>query len=93
MKTFLISYDLKNGNPSSDYSELIDAIQNYGDGWAKPLESVWLINSNDYPSDIRNYLKRYIDSNDRLLVMDVTNDSWAARGLPSKVVDWMKGNV
>jgi hypothetical protein len=75
-----------------DYKRLIDHIKSYGT-WAKPLYSVWLVKSSKTASQIRDDLTRYVDSNDKLLVMNVTGTSWASLRLPDAVATWMKANL
>jgi len=92
IKSFLVSYDLGGPESSSDYRALIDKIKSYH--WCKPLESLWLITvEGEDCSDIRDELKNYLDSNDKLLIIDVTGSDWATRNINSKVTDWMKHNL
>ena len=89
-RTFLIAYDLNKG--SSEYLRLIKEIKELG-SWAKPLESTFFVVSSLTASDIRDHLNKFIDSNDELLVMDVTDDDWATHGVHKNVANWMKNNV
>ncbi len=91
-RIFLIAYDLNKGETSSEYKRLIDQIKKLG-SWAKPLESTWFVISESSASEIIDYLKKFIDSNDELLVMDVTDDDWATMGINKEVTDWMKENI
>lgn len=84
MKEHLINYDLC--TPGKDYEDLITAIKTYG--WAKICKSCWAIKSDDSDVQIRDNLKQYIDSNDKLFVCAI--DSWASWGLSQEVVDWLK---
>lgn len=88
MKTYLISYDLIRPETSSGYVNLINAIKSAGN-WAKPLESLWLIKSNLTSVQIRDALIKFIDSNDKLLVIEVVND-WASFWLTDAVIKWMQ---
>jgi hypothetical protein len=87
MKTFLISYDLIN-KTVFDYSKLIGYIKSFS-GWAKPLESVWLIQSDLDPMDIVNQIRSVTSTNDKILVVEVTN-IWASFNLSKDVNDWMQ---
>lgn len=84
MNKYLITYDLC--TPGKDYSSLIDAIKEYG-FWAKICESSWAIKADSSCTSIRDNLKRFIDSNDRIFVCSIT--SWASFGLPKEVTDWL----
>lgn len=90
MNTYLISYDLR--QPGRDYSSLHEHIKSYGQ-WAKPLESVWLIKSSRSVEQVRNAAQQHMDSNDRILVIDVTGRAAAWSNLPSKVSDWIHGQL
>lgn len=92
MKTFLISYDLGVPETSPDYKKVIDYIKSLG-MWATPLKSQWLVVSGKSASDIRDDLHSLTDSNDKILVLDVTSDDWATSRIASAVTDWMKTNL
>lgn len=92
MKTLLISYDLMSPETREDYEELIDYIKSFTK-WAKPLLSVWLVKTNKSCSKVRDEIKLKTDSNDKILVMNVTGVSWASRGLSKKTTTWMKSNL
>lgn len=88
MKTYLISYDLVIPERLSDYIRLFDTIKT-ANFWAKPLESVWLVKTTLSSVQVRDELRKVIDSNDKILVIEVTND-WASYNLSQEIVDWMQ---
>lgn len=88
MSSFIISYDLIS---DKDYSKLYEAIRNYG-YFAHVLESVWIVNSSDYSTTIRDNLSSYMDSDDKLFVAQLSGES-AWRNLSAKVSDWIKSNT
>jgi hypothetical protein len=92
VNTILIAYDLDGPETSADYENLIAAIKAHTK-WAKPEYSLFLIQTTKSASEVRDELKAHINSNDRLLVITVTDDDWACYGLPSKVTTWMKDNL
>ena len=92
MKTFLISYDLIGPETRDDYVRLINHIKSFT-FWAKPLKSVWLGKTDKGIGEVRNELKQYADSNDKILVIDVTNANWATSNISSQITDWMKNNI
>jgi len=72
---YLVTYDLVGTDETSaDYKRLIERLKKYPN-WGKAQKSVWLIRSGDDATAIRNELGRYMDGNDRLLVIRVTNGS------------------
>jgi len=92
MNTYLISYDLRIPETAEDYKRIIKHIESY-QYWAKPLKSVWFIKTSKDQSAIRDELKVLSDSNDGILVINVTNKGWATVGIDSKVTNWMKNNI
>lgn len=90
MNTYLVSYDLI--KPGKDYSHLIAYLKSYS-GWAKPLESVWLLKTSLDHTGLRDAIRQHIDSNDKLLVVRVTNETAAWFNLPEKVSDWIKTSL
>jgi hypothetical protein len=92
MKTYLISYDLGVPETSDDYKKLIDYIKSYGT-WAKPLYSVWFIKTDKSVSLVRDEIKNETDSNDKTLVIDVSEANWATSGVKKEVTGWMKEHL
>lgn len=85
---YLISYDLK--YPGRDYTNLISEIKSLGN-WAKPLESVWLVDTNIDILSIVSKL-RSLDLTDKLFVVHVSNP-WRSVGLDQIVADWIQNRV
>ena len=54
------------------------------DSWWHHLDSTWLIKTNRSAVQVRDELKPLIDSNDELLVIEVTSDSAAWFGFNDK---------
>lgn len=91
MSTLLISYDLRSPETSEDYKRVIEYIRGYA-AWAKPLYSLWFIKTSKSCAKVRDELKALTDSNDKVLVMDVTGDYWGTT-FSNDHTDWMKKNV
>lgn len=67
---YMITYDLN--STGQRYNELISAIKKASNGcWCTFWKSSYLIQSPLSPSQITDRLKPYLDSNDRLLVIEV----------------------
>ena len=67
---YMITYDLN--STGQRYNELINAIKKTANGcWCTFWKSSYLIQSPLSPSQITDRLKPYLDSNDRLLVIEV----------------------
>ena len=71
MKRYLISYDLD--RPGQDYSRLISEIERLGG--AKILYSEWMLKSASSAVQLRDYLRQFIDANDKLLVVALTGEA------------------
>ena len=89
MATLLVGYDLN--KPGQNYDALIERLKTVGSNWWHHLDSTWLIRTTMSCSELRDDLKRYIDSGDELLVVDVTGRSWAGTGFES--YDWLHNNL
>ena len=63
---FIVSYDLC--QPGRNYEELYVALKSFYN-WGKLTESTWAIVSQLTAVEIRDLLMRYIDTNDRLIVV------------------------
>jgi CRISPR/Cas system-associated endoribonuclease Cas2 len=73
MKTYLITYDLD--KPEQNYTGLIGRLGEHGA--IRVALSVWAVQSAWTAIQLREDLKRFIDSNDRLLVAEITSN-WAS---------------
>ena len=67
---YLISYDLK--DPGQNYQKLQSAIKGLGISWCHLLESTWVINTAFDARYITNYLRRNMDTNDFLFVVEIS---------------------
>lgn len=63
---YLISYDLCHAD--RNYDLLYMAIKRFP-CWAKLTESLWAVVTTASSQEIRDYLLRYIDENDRLIII------------------------
>lgn len=78
MYRYLISYDLRVGATSDDYTRIIGAITQLG---GRKLQfSQWAVRSNATAQQILDYLLPVIDANDRVLVAEFT-ENWASYNL------------
>lgn len=93
MKVFLISYDLGVPETSTDYKKIADYIDTFSD-WMKPLQSQWfVVSQNKNAGQINSELESLTDSNDKILVLEVTNDDWATYHLGNEKNNWLKNNL
>lgn len=89
MKTYSITYDL--GNPTRDYEGVAAAIKSIANGFCRPTQSQWIVNSAQSAAQIRDVVGRKIDSDDKLFVTEV-GDLWASRGLPKSTSEWLSAH-
>ena len=88
MKCYLIIYDLRK---LRNYDMLYEAIKSYGT-WGKVSESTWAIVTSQNATQIRDYLLRFLDKDDRLMVIKsgaeaawqnaIANSEWLKKHLP-----------
>lgn len=72
MPTYLVVYDLR--KQGKDYETLFTAMKALGSCW-HCLDSAWLITSKFSPFQIRDYLTKYMDGNDLLIVAKITGNA------------------
>ena len=81
MALYFLEYDLR--APGRDYKGLYDELSNFNA--VRILESLWCFNRTDTSAaGLRDYFKIFIDSNDGLIVSEVTNwSSYNVLGTPN----------
>lgn len=73
-RVYLITYDLR--KPGQDYSALYEAIKQLGD-WQHPMESVWAVKTSFFTeNDIYSQLRKMIDDNDYLFIVEITRQKY-----------------
>jgi hypothetical protein len=88
MGYYSINYDLVKNR---DYEKVKKGVISASTGtYAKILESFWIIESNKSCSDLRDYLKGYIDSDDKLFVIPVSLSQWASFNIHPDTASWLK---
>jgi len=87
MACYIISYDLVSDR---DYESLYKAIKSYGT-WAHITESTWAVVTNQNATQIRDYLLKFVDADDRIFV--VRSGSAAAWKNVICKNEWLKGNL
>lgn len=90
MNTILIGYDLN--KKGQDYDDLIEKIKSLG-AWWHHLDSTWIVKTSHSASSVRDVLGSLIDSNDELLVINITGDSAAWKGFNERGSKWLKDNL
>lgn len=89
MSVKIISYDLGSPESSSDYEELIKYIKGLG-SWAKPLYSVWFVDTDKTSKQVREGAQAYMDKNDKIFVAKWNPSvGWSSSGLSDAVLKWL----
>lgn len=86
--TYIVAYDLR--TPGRNYQELYAALKSF-ESWGKITESVWAVISQNESAEIRDFLLKFMDANDRLLVVN-TGDNAAWHNTLAKN-EWVKENI
>lgn len=85
---FIVSYDLC--TPGRNYDGLYKALKSFS-YWGRLTESTWAVVSHTQAIDIREYLRTFIDKNDRLIVIQSgCNAAWQNTIASS---EWVKQNI
>lgn len=82
-----VSYDLY--NPGQNYERVFERIKSLGT-WAKVHQSFWYVNSSLTPAQAVEHIKPALDANDKVYVVDATNNVAAWNTLPADVADLIK---
>lgn len=88
-KYFLVSYDL---HRVRNYENIENGIIANSIDYTKPLESVFIIKTDGMKGvgAIKDSLKRYIDSDDSILVIECNIRIWATRNIDKDITDKMQ---
>lgn len=86
MKVYQIDYDLRN---QRNYEALYDRIKSYQQ-WCRPLESTWVIGTDQSAVEIRDYLRGAMDADDGILVTRLSGEAaWINVGT-DKISEYLK---
>lgn len=85
MTVYSVSYDLN--KEGQNYKDLIAEIKSFN-GYCKVMDSYWFVYSNGSASAVSARLKKHMDKNDSLLVMETSTNlqGW----LNKNIWDWLK---
>lgn len=85
MTVYSVSYDLNKAG--QNYKDLIAEIKSFN-GYCKVMDSYWFVCSNGNASAISERLKKHMDNNDSLLVIETSTNrqGW----LNKDIWDWLK---
>ena len=79
---YVISYDLR--KPGRDYDSLHKELVRYGA--KRVLQSEWCLrDSYTTAEDLRDHFRKFMDSNDRILVVAIDGTDWSGWKLINKI--------
>jgi hypothetical protein len=73
MRTFLISYDL--ATPVANKPQIVDEIMQLGQAWARPLDNVWYLRSEETQAELEARISRYLCCDDGLLIQEARGEA------------------
>ncbi len=83
---YIVSYDLK--KPDRNYEDLTNGLKSFGTWWHQ-TGSVWVIVTSKTTADVRDYLRQFMDANDKLFVVQLQKNG-AAVGFSTDEYNWIK---
>jgi hypothetical protein len=89
VSTIQVTYDLS--KPLREYPALLEYLSSFNT-WTRVLDSMWFIRTRKSEEKVRDELMRFLDKNDKVVVLDVTDDCWAAN-FTSDSTNWMYSNM
>ena len=93
MNKVLIGYDLNKQAKRIEYTKLIEKIKQTFPNYWHCLDSTWIIATELSVVQVRDWLSPLLDTNDELLVIDVTGKAAAWQGFSGNCSDWLKSNL
>ena len=88
MNVYLVSYDLN--KTGQNYSALYKELE-ASSAWSHPLDSTWLIATNESADQLSTRMRKHLDSNDLSLVIKVTNSY--AGWLTEEMWNWIYKHI
>lgn len=89
MNNIIISYDLH--TPGQNYGTITERIKSLG-SWAQVNLSVFYIKTNLTAAEVRDRVWPVMDANDKLFIVDTTNDASAWQNLSEEVSNFLLTN-
>ncbi len=89
MNNLFISYDLM--SPGQQYDRVAEAIKGLG-SWAKVHLSLWYVSSNYGAKAAADIVRKAMDANDKLIIVDASNNDAAWYNLDSNVSAFVQQN-
>jgi hypothetical protein len=89
----ILTYDLTSPNDTSeDYQRVIEGLKSGYPTWCHLEKSVWLLQTDQSASEVRDSVKRLFNSSDVLFVARLSGN-WGSVNLGSKRNEWLKNRT
>ncbi|MBO0596338.1 SinR family protein [Nesterenkonia sp. E16_7] len=90
MAVHWVNYDLN--KTGQNYTKLIEYLKSH-QSWAKPLASSFFVKTSLTAGQLRDGIKKHVDGNDSIVVVNVTGQGWGTANVDSNVTAWLKKNL
>ena len=92
MNCYLITFDLN--KEGQDYESIIRNIEGLRPGdFCKCLKNVWIVKTSLNSEQIRKKLEQFVDSNDQILVANITHDTSWSKNLKENACSWLNDHL
>ncbi len=85
----LITYNLK--SKEKDYTQFYVEIKTISKKWLRLTDSVWLVQTDEQPTTIKNILSSHMHSNDEIFVGRLDKD--CSGYLSTEAIKWLEDNL
>lgn len=86
----IVTYDLESPNDTpDDYTRVIGGIKSLYPTWCHLEKSVWIVNTDQDASQVRDAIKKYLYSTDILFVARLSGN-WGSFNLTADRSEWLK---
>lgn len=90
MAVYFLTYDLVNETGSQDYEPLWDELKRLKGH--RTQYSVWLVNLNNTPIEVREHFQKFLDSDDSIWVTELFKNHYTFANARSGTNDWLSKN-
>lgn len=90
MTVHWVNYDLN--KTGQNYDKLINYLKSH-QGWARPVRNSYLVKTSLNAGELRDGIQQHVDSNDAVLVIDISGGNWGSYNISKGVTDWLKKNL
>ena len=86
MPAYCLSYDLR--APGRNYQPLYNALSAVSA--VRALQSLWLFDDPRPCAQVRDAVRKLVDPNDGVLIIDIANSNWASLNVLPGAAEWIQ---